>query len=174
MGEWWSSRSPVLKYSVYFGLFMLIFYIFYSLPYTNQTLVPVFIKLQAQLSGAMLNLFGYDVTVTERVISGAGNTVSIEKGCDGAESIALLAGAILVFPLAFRLKWPGLLAGVGVLLFLNILRIAGLYLTGIHWPAGFDLLHEHGGFVLFTTFSVLLVITWINWAIKKTAANHEA
>jgi exosortase/archaeosortase family protein len=173
-GAWWRSRSPVVRFSLAFLGIMLLFYLFYSLPFFENSIVPAFIHLQANLSSGILNLLGYETTVNELSITGDQYSVSVAKGCDGVESMALLAGAILVFPLPFRLKWPGLLAGVGILFCLNLLRIAGLYLAGIHWPSAFELLHTHGGFVLFTTFSVLLVITWISWAIKKTQPADEA
>jgi exosortase/archaeosortase family protein len=171
--EWWQSRSPVWRFSISFLGIMLLFYLIYSLPFFENSFVPAFIRLQANLSSGFLNLLGYETTVNELSITGSRYSVSVAKGCDGVESMALLAGAILVFPLPFRLKWPGLLAGLGILFLLNILRIAGLYMAGIHWPSAFELLHTHGGFVLFTTFSVLLVIVWISWAIKKTRPADE-
>ncbi len=168
--NWWKKQSIVLRFSLSFAIGMLLFYLLYLTPFYQNTFLPAFVNFQSEIAGAILNLLGYGVKVDGSSIANSEFSVSVANGCDGMESIALLGVAISVFPLSFKLKWPGLIIGVVVLLFLNILRIAGLFLSGIHFPSAFELLHTHGGFVLFTSFSILLVIFWISWAIRKKKA----
>jgi exosortase/archaeosortase family protein len=101
-------------------------------------------------------------------------SVSIAVGCDGLEPLAMFVGGILVFPMAFRLKWPGILAGAVVLFILNLIRIAGLFLAGLYWPGAFDFLHLHGGFILFAAIAILLWMIWANWALQKSKNTSHA
>lgn len=166
--KFWTQKSPVLKFLGGFLLFMLLFYLFYySALYQNVLSDPIE-RVQAQLSGALLRLLGYQAVVNDDAILGNGFSVQIAKGCDGVEPLFMLLGGILVFPIAWRLKWPGLLAGFLTLTVLNILRIVGLFLAGIHIPAAFDFLHLHGGFVIFTLITILLWMVWANWAMQKS------
>lgn len=171
--DWWNSRSAAMRFSMLFFLSMAIFYIFYTLPFFENTLLPHFVELQAVLANSILGLLGFKTVTVGNMITGTSFSVAVAKGCDGIESMALLAVSILVFPLPFRLKWPGVLAGLATIFVLNLIRIVGLFLTGIYWPSGFELLHTHGGFVLFTTFSILLVIIWASWAMKKMKHLNE-
>ena len=167
LGQWWSEKSPVVQFALAFASVMALFYAFYFSPLYDRVFLPPIINTQAGVAGGILNLFGMGVEVSESIITGSGTTVNVKNGCDGLEAIALLSAAILIFPLPFKYKWQGLLAGIAVLLVLNQLRIAGLYLVQRYWPQAFDFLHLHGGFVLFTFASILLSMIWIRWALRK-------
>ncbi len=172
--NWWSEKSPVLKFAVGFGLVMLIFYLFYFSSFYENILLPATINFQAQIANGILNLFGYDTTVNGYNISSEEFAVSVKRGCDGIETAALLITGILIFPLPFRLKIPGFIAGLLVIFGLNLIRIVGLYLSGLYIPSFFDFLHLHGGFVIFTIASILVYIIWVQWAFKKQKALKHA
>ena len=74
---------------------------------------------------------------------------------------------------SWREKWPGLLTGVLVLSILNILRIAGLYLAGLYWPSLFEILHLHGGVVIFLMFSIVLWLIWVNRILNRRQTNQK-
>ena len=122
----------------------------------------------------ILNIFGGSTVVRQSVLQGPVFGVDVKAGCDGMETIAIFLCAILSTPFSMRLKWRGLVAGLGILLVLNILRIAGLYLAGIHWPAAFDALHLHGGFVLFLFVALIIWFVWANWALKQESLTKMA
>ena len=166
--SWIKDRHPVVKFLLGFVGCMLIFYVFYySSLYRDHIEIPL-LNTQANISNALLNLFGYGTVVNETIISGGGFAVDIKSGCDGLEAMAILISGILIFPTSFKLKVPGLLWGLGLLAILNILRIAGLYISGRHFSAEvFDILHVQGGFIIFTTISVLIWFMWMNWCLKK-------
>lgn len=146
---------------------MALFYLFYYSSFYRNYLEGPFLNAQASISNLLLRLLGHDTAVYGASIASANFSVDIKNGCDGLEAIAILVSGILIFPVPFRLKLPGLGWGVLALLLLNILRIAGLYLVGIHLSASaFEVLHVQGGFVIFTMISVILWFVWMNWAIK--------
>ncbi len=160
-------KAPVIQFLLGFALFMLLFYLFYySFIYKDYLSGPIE-GFQARISSGILNLFGFDTQVSGDSISGSGFSVNIAKGCDGLEPLAMFVGGIFVFPMAFKFKWPGLLAGAIILFILNLVRIVGLYLSGIYWPGAFDFLHLHGGFIIFTIVAIFLWMSWANWAMRK-------
>lgn len=168
MGQWLSDRHPILKFLLGFVGCMAVFYAFYySSLYKNNLEVP-FLRGQAHISNLLLRLIGHDTQVVGTSIASGDFSVNIMNGCDGLEALAILVSGILIFPVPFRLKAKGLAWGTGILLGLNLLRIAGLYLAGRYLSIQvFDILHVQGGFILFTMVSVLLLLTWMNWAAKQ-------
>ena len=173
--QWWNSKSPVFRFLSLFGLLMLLFYLFYySFLYEDYIMKPL-LRGQANVANGLLNLLGFETYAVEDIIASADRrySVSIKGGCDGVEATALFLCALLAFPLSFRWKWQGIVAGLIALFILNIIRIAGLYLAGVYWPAGFEFLHLHGGVVIFTIIAVILWIIWINWAMRQKAKADE-
>lgn len=165
--KYWQEKSPVFKFIAGFiGCIALFYALYYSTWFETNLKAPI-LGAQAVAGGALLNLFGYSVSVANEVISGSGATVKIAGGCDGLEATALFLAAILVFPLPFKFKWPGLLAGVVVLSLLNVFRIAGLYLTQKYWPEAFDFMHIQGGLYLYSIITILLMLIWADWALKN-------
>lgn len=163
----WKGMNPMIKYLISFAGVMIVFYLFYYSPlYENFIMTPL-LNGQARIANVLLNLLGQDTSVYQDIISSDQFSVSIKGGCDGVEATALFLVGILVFPIAFKYKWPGIALGLVVLGILNILRIAGLYLAGIYWPAAFEFLHLHGGVVAFTIIAILLWMIWMNWAFNK-------
>ena len=165
---YWDQKSPVLKFLLGFGLSMVVFYLLYLSPFFVEHVVRPILGVEAGISSFLLNLLGQDTTANADVIAGPDYSISIKNGCDGLETLAIMLSGILVFPISFRLKWPGLLYGTLALMVLNLFRIVGLYLAGRYWSKEvFDLLHEQGGFVIFTVLGIFLWIIWANWALHK-------
>ncbi len=171
--EYWGQKSPILKFLIGFAACMILFYIIYLSPFFVENIGKPLLTAQAKISSLLLNVFGQNTSATEDVISGEGFSISIKNGCDGLETLAIMLSGIVVFPIAFRLKWPGILYGTLALMVLNFVRIVALYIVGKHFSQSvFDLLHEQGGFVIFTVLGVFLWIVWANWALNKRAAIH--
>jgi exosortase/archaeosortase family protein len=163
----WQKMNPMVRFLLSFVAVMVVFYIFYYSFLYEEYLMGPLLNVQARLANVILNILGQGTSVYGDVISSDEFAVSIKGGCDGVEATALFLTAILVFPLAFRWKWPGIAVGLVVLFLLNLARIAGLYLAGIYWPAAFEFLHLHGGVVAFTLVAILLWMLWINWALSR-------
>jgi exosortase H (IPTLxxWG-CTERM-specific) len=170
----WTNRSPVVRFLIGFIACIVVFYTFYYYSFFVDNFSEPILGFQAMLSSGLLNLFGMDTTATSGSISGSDFAVNIAKGCDGIEATALFIFAILVFPIAFKRKIPGVLAGVSVLFVVNIFRIAGLFLIGLYWNDAFEFMHLHGGLVLFTIAAIILWIIWADWALKQEKLNVAA
>ena len=163
-------KQPVIRFLGAFGAGVALFYIFYNSGFYTKSLEGAVLSTQAEWSGKVLRLLGYSTEIFEDVISTDKFRISIRGGCDGLESTALFLLAILVFPLPFRFKWKGILAGLLVLGILNTVRISGLFLIGTHANHLFDFFHLHAGVVLFTVASIVLWLTWVNWSFNQLEA----
>lgn len=173
--SWFQDRNLVLKFLLGFTGCMGAFYLFYYSGLYRNYLEAPFLNAQARLGNALLQLFGQDTVVNGSAIGSDAFSVNIKNGCDGLEATAILVSGILIFPVSLRKKLTGLAWGIPILFVANILRIAGLYLSGKHFSkAVFDVLHIQGGFILFTLLSVVLWFIWMNWATKATVKSTTA
>jgi exosortase/archaeosortase family protein len=98
-------------------------------------------------------------------------SISIARGCDAIEAMALFASALLAFPARWRPKLIGLLGGIVALFLLNIIRIVTLFLTGVYFPKAFEIMHLDVWQALFLLFAVGLWIFTIQRAMRIT---HDA
>lgn len=162
-----SDRLSVIKFFLIFVVGLMLFYGFYYSIFFQDYLKAPILSSQTSLSAGLLQMFGYDVSVAGDEISGLGVLLKVSGGCDGIEATALYFIAILLFPISFKYKWVGLLAGVIVLSILNILRIMGLFWVALYWSEGFDFMHNQGGLYLYAFVTILLVLVWSDWALKK-------
>ena len=165
-------KNPVIRFLVLFILGMVIFYVAYKSSFFETYIATPIVELQAKLSSGILNLIGEKVQATGTSITGEGGfSINVKGGCDGLEATALLLVAILMFPISFNYKLPGIFIGGLALMILNLLRIAGLFLAGKYASEQiFNLLHEQGGFVIFTALSIVIWLIWASWAMKKAVA----
>lgn len=170
-----SHQYPVLKFLLIFGFLLAVFYVFiaFSRSY-NKRFIPSYHHLIAEVSGALLAVFGQDITVTDASISSPRFSVNIIRGCDAVEPIALYVCAVLAFPLPFLKKLPGMIAGALVLSILNLVRIVSLFLIGVYSPRVFALTHIDVWQALFIFFAVLLWILWLLWATRSQVVTRPA
>lgn len=71
----------------------------------------------------------------------AGGGINILNGCEGTEVVLLLAGAMLVAPMAWRARMLGLVAGSVLVFALNQLRVVVLFYAFRLDRGLFDVLH---------------------------------
>ena len=173
--EFWGQKSPVLKFLLGFAGCMILFYIIYLSPFFIEYIGKPIINGEAKVGSILLNILGQGTQTTADLIHNEHYSISVKNGCDGLEPLAILLSGILVFPVQFRLKLRGILWGFLALMILNFLRITGLYLAGRYLPEWvFDVLHEQGGFVIFTALSIFIWMVWANWAMKNSVSTANS
>jgi exosortase/archaeosortase family protein len=96
--------------------------------------------------------------------------MSVRRGCDGIQAMGILAIAISLLPGNPRRKLLGIVAGVGMLLAINLVRLVSLFWTGVHHPQLFQVMHVHVWPALLVTCAVLHVIVWSHWATQRNTA----
>ncbi|MCX6290135.1 MAG: exosortase H [Bacteroidetes bacterium] len=167
----WRKNHPVIFFVGLLALQVIAFYMIYNEPWFQGRLFNPLINVFANLSGKILNVMGQAVTVSGDTISSNLFSVGIKKGCDAAEPMALFIAGIIAFPSSIIKKLWGLLAGLTVLFFLNIIRIVSLFFVGIKYPDWFDAMHLSVWQVIFILISIALWFLWIRWSINKTTVS---
>ena len=103
-------------------------------------------------------------------VAAVGGGLNIENGCEGLDALFLLISAMLVAPIARRMRIIGVLIGSLLVFLLNQARILVLFYAYRADHALFDLLH---GTV--TPIAVVLLVlgyfyVWLDLAIRRAAA----
>jgi len=167
----WKQKRPILFFVGGFVILMVLFYAFWQSAFFNNSIHPKIVAVNAKLSGIILNLFGQHTETNREVISSASYSISISKGCDAIEAIALFLATTLAFPLSWRVKFRGLIIGVSVLFFLNIIRIVSLFFIGLYFPNIFEMMHVQIWPVIIIIFATVLWVLIIRSDIKNKKAN---
>ena len=113
---------------------------------------------------------GQTVHVLGNTITTAGMRFLIAQGCEGLESMLLVAAALLAMPLRAAPKLLGIIAGTLVLWATNQVRIIGLFFVQLHRPAWFDTAHILVGQTLVILVGVAFFVTFANAFMRRTDA----
>jgi len=136
------ARIKVVRFVLIFVLSFLILQRGYILlrPYLG---TPYNHYVNAVVSAAIINtLTPHErVTAREGLLLTRHTKIDIKKGCEGVEVMAILAAALLAYPMQWRHRWAGIAAGIVFVYLLNIVRIVSLFYIATYRPDLFD--HAH-------------------------------
>ena len=166
--HWYADKAPFLWFGAKFCILTVLFYLFLLLPVCKH-MVSAFTVMDARLSGVILNFLGqHNHVIGVTLWSGDKSVISVLPLCSGFDFLCLFTAAVLVFPVPFAKKLPGMLIGIPLLLALNLVRIMSLFFIGIHYPRVFTIVHEEIWAMILVIASIILYITWIRWAGPAT------
>lgn len=169
-----SSKHPILRFVLVFGLLMGLYYALVVTTLFNEYVLNPHLRFNAKVSSFILRLFGEEARASNMSVSSVSFSISIARGCDALGPSALLVAGILAFPAAFSRKISGILVGILILFAVNFIRIVSLFLIGSYYPQAFQVMH----FDLWQVIFVLLVITiwffWLRWATQGRALKRNA
>ena len=106
----------------------------------------------------------------QRILSPQGS-LSILNGCEGTETLFLLAAAIVAFRASCRSKLKGMLLGTCLVYCLNQARIVALFFAAgenRHW---FDMIHGYIAPSLIIMLSSVFFLWWANAVMNDESAN---
>lgn len=164
----WRAKYTLIIFLCVFALLMILFYAFYLNPWLEKTLFTPLVNSYALLSGRVLSILGYTNTVSGDTIGSTWLSISIFKGCDAIEPMALFIAGILAFPASIRNKLLGLLVGLLCLYVLNLIRIVTLFLVGIYHYKYFETMHLTIWQVIYIILTIGLWFTWLYMSVLKT------
>lgn len=96
----------------------------------------------ARVAAGALSLMDSSIQLREETLILGRFPLRIVLDCTALDVQALYLAAVLSFATGWPSKLVGALSGLLFLSFANLLRIVVLYLTGVHAPVRFDLMHE--------------------------------
>jgi exosortase H (IPTLxxWG-CTERM-specific) len=124
-----------------FSLLMILFYIFWNSELFKEHIVENILSTNAYLSSGALNLLGQHTQIEGSSIYSAFYAISVSKGCDAIEAMALFLSTTLAFPMAWKTKIIGIFWGISLLFIINIVRIVTLFFAGAYYPNVYEILH---------------------------------
>jgi exosortase/archaeosortase family protein len=166
---------PVLTFGLKFCALMALYYVVVLVPFVDRLFFQ-YLRANAWLSGAIVNLFGQACQVTDVTLRSGAFAISVRRGCDALEPAWFFCAAVLSFPAPFARKLPGVLAGSAVILLLNLARIVSLFFLGLRSPGLFDAAHLEVWPAVFIVAAIVLWAAWICWARKgaRSRPDHDA
>ena len=165
-----SGRRRSLAFLLRFGALLLLLYLAVAVRPVNDAVVVPFTAGIARVSGAILTALGEPVRVEGTEIRSASFAVQIENGCNGLETVLLVAAAVLAFPASWRWRAAGLVAGFAAIELFNLVRVVTLVWIGGHRPALFSASHTILWQSLVVLFGVLLFLLWASRASRAARA----
>ncbi len=160
-------QKRIIRFAGAYALVILGFYLFYYSGFYDKFINPAFLNFQAWVSYNLLNVFESPLALRGTIVSSPKFSYTLIRGCDGLEGMIIFLAAILVFPVAFKYKWRGLLVGTLALFFINHLRIILLFYVGVKQPDYFEFAHHNVGFILYSLSSILILLLWVEWIRRK-------
>ncbi len=163
---WLRANWTDLRFLAVFAACMGVYYLGSLTAPIEHGFFPAYLRLNAAASGAILRTFGEDVTTRDRtLISAAGPTIQIERGCDAVEPSALFVSAVLASPVPLLSRLSAALAGTVLLMVLNLIRVVSLFLVRVYFPNAFDTMHLD---VWQALFIILAIVFWAIWASRMS------
>lgn len=171
--SWIRAKGPALRFVLISTAFMLFFYgVFYTPPEESAALDGVirgYLRAYAAAAGVVLDLIGFDAEIAGTTIFLGGKAVDVVRGCDAMEPIALYVAAVIAMRAEWRSKLVGLLVGLPVLAFINLLRIVALSIVSVKFADQFETAHLTVGQTVFVVCTLCLWFAWVLWARRREA-----
>ncbi len=130
----------------------------------------LFAMVTAKIATRILTYLGMSIHADGNSIAFHGFSVAIGPGCIAFYEIVVFSAAIIAYPLRKRDKFAGVVLGVVAVWATNLLRVISLFLSGVYFPAVFELLHDHVAQAIFILFMVVLWISWVGKCSKRIVA----
>lgn len=120
-------------------------------------------QLNAVVTAAIINTVtpSEAASVEGTSLKGRGVTVDIVKGCEGFEIMLLLVAALLAYPMAWKRRLPGMLAGCLFVYLLNLLRLVSLFYVARYQRDLFDAIHLSLWQSILIILATLFFVFWI-------------
>jgi exosortase H (IPTLxxWG-CTERM-specific) len=163
----WSARHPIARFVVLTVIVLGAYYAFATTAFYAAHVFGPVAQANAKVAGSILRALGNKVSVSGVIIRSRTFAISIRLGCDAIEPTALLVAAILAFPVPFRSRAVGMLAGAALLLGLNVVRIVSLFLIGLHYRPIFETMHMDVWQIVFVLLAVVIWGLWMGWAVGR-------
>lgn len=115
----------------------------------------------ASVSGWTLNLIGVENRVHKISIFSNKFSVTIKNGCNGVFASIIFIAALLAYPFPVLPKILGVIVGIVVIQFVNLIRVIVLFIIGVYAPSYFNESHVFFAQVLVIAVTMALWLYWI-------------
>ncbi len=173
--SWVRSNRSDLRFLLIFGVCLSVYYAATLTSPIKNGFFPTYLRWNASVSGALLQVLGQDVVVVDQSIGLVGGaSIQVERGCDAVAPSALFVSAVLASPVALGSRLAAAALGSVALMLLNLLRVISLFLVRVYYPKAFDTVHLDVWQALFILLALLLWALWASRASKKARLSHAS
>ncbi len=123
------------------------------------------------LTSKVLEILGIPSTYQGSVIQLPSIALDVRFGCNGLEAVMIYAVAVIAFPSPWKKKLMGILGGFVVIQVINIIRIASLAYSAIHFKSLFEYIHIYVAQGLMIAVSLGIFFVYLNYAKNSQQAN---
>ncbi|MGC2063735.1 MAG: exosortase H [Thermodesulfovibrionales bacterium] len=112
----------------------------------------------------LLGIMGIQCTHEGSIIHLPSIALDVKFGCNGLEAVMIYSVAVLAFPASWKKKLIGMTTGFVVIQVVNIMRIAGLGYSGVHFPGMFEYIHIYVAQGMMIAVSLGVFFLYLNYA----------
>lgn len=112
----------------------------------------------------LLGIMGIPCAHKGSIIQLPSISLDVKFGCNGLEAVMIYAVAVMAFPASWKKKLTGIAVGFIVIQVVNILRIAGLGYSGIHFPGIFEYIHIYVAQGMMIAVALGIFFLYLNYA----------
>ena len=163
-------QRPEWRFLILFLLILTVSFTVIALQPVNDAVVDPYTGFIARMSGAVLRLFGEDITVAGCDLRSPRFSVTIYNGCNGLITSLIFISGVLAFPASLRAKAIGAVGGLLAIQLINLVRIVSLFYIGVYFPQYFSQSH------IFVWQSIVIlagVTLWIVWAHNAASPSRD-
>jgi exosortase H (IPTLxxWG-CTERM-specific) len=131
-------------------------------PPVQKAVVLPWTEALARISSGLVTVFDSHVVAVGKILASTTNgfAISIEAGCNGIEAAIILIAAMLAFPAPAKHQVIGILAGLGAVQALNVVRVISLFYLGQWNMKAFEWAHLY---VWQALIMLDVLIVWLIW-----------
>jgi exosortase/archaeosortase family protein len=116
------------------------------------------------ITSKVLGIISIPCTYHGSIIQLPSISLDIKFGCNGLEAVMIFSVAVIAFPSSWKSKLLGIISGFIVIQVINIVRIAGLAYSGIHFKSLFEYVHIYIAQGMMVAISLGLFFVYIYYA----------
>ena len=156
----WFIWKFIFLYVALMGLFLLLI----GLP-SVQSVFDInnqYTQMIIWLTSQALQTFGVVKGTSGSIIALSGINLDVRFGCNGLEAFFIYLAAIIAFSSRIGMKLIGVVGGFVILQFLNVVRIAGLGLSGVYLKKYFHIIHIYVAQGIMIVFALIIFLIWLH------------
>jgi exosortase H (IPTLxxWG-CTERM-specific) len=123
------------------------------------------------VTSKVLGIISIPCTYHGSVIQLPSIALDIKFGCNGLEAVMIYSIAVIAFPSSWKNKLSGIISGFIVIQIINILRIAGLAYSGIHFKDLFEYIHIYIAQGMMVAISLGIFFIYLHYAKTEKAVS---
>jgi archaeosortase B (VPXXXP-CTERM-specific) len=124
----------------------------------------------AHVVSSILNGMGIQNTVDYNIVKLRNDTWNVTSECTAINAVFLFIAFVLAYSSSFRSKALGLVAGIPLIVIVNIIRLVVLGWVTEYWPRYAHMLHDYVWETIFFFFIIALWFIWINMVVNREKA----